>query len=249
MRWLAVACGLFAAGVLGLYLLVAGHRADLSRMPDAASAVSAQAVPAPQPAPAEAPAGSAAEVDAAPGSAPGATPGLDAAAGAAPADPLAATVERLRAGLPAVPSAAPPQDAPGEAMADAALPAADTPPDIPAAGDDPGAPGDAGQPDSPASSSADAAGPPARAESQVGPGSHVTAQGVRWALSVAGGRPSLVIPLDDGEAHVRVEPGFLSLDIHAMSRNVEAVRFLILHDYLGRAGDYLFTPDGRLARL
>ena len=245
MRWLTLACGLFAAGVLGLYLLVVGHRADLSRMPDAAPAVSVQAVPAPQPAPAEAPPGSAAEVDAAPPAA----PGPDAAAGATPADPLAATVERLRAGLPAVPSAVPPQDAPGEAMADAAPPAADTPPDIPAAGDDPGAPGDAGQPDNPASSSADAAGPPARAEPPVGPGSHVTAQGVRWALSVAGGRPSLVIPLDDGEAHVQVAPGFLRLDIHAMSRNVEAVRFLILHDYLGRAGDYLFTPDGRLARL
>jgi hypothetical protein len=246
MRWLALACGLFAAGVLGLYLLVAGHRADLSRMPDAAPAVSAQAVPAPQPAPAEAPADGAAEVDAAPG----AVPGPDAAAGAAPADPLAATVERLRAGLPAVPSAAPPQDAPGEAVAGAAPPVADTPQDMTAAPDDPGAPGGAGQPDNPASSSADAAGPPARAEPPVGPGSHVTAQGVRWALSVAGGRPSLVIPLDDGgEAHVRVEPGFLRLDIHAMSRNVEAVRFLILHDYLGRAGDYLFTPDGRLARL
>ncbi len=243
MRWLALACGLFAAGVLGLYLLVAGHRADLSRMPDEVSVASTQAAPAPAGAPA---AGGAAPADAAP----------DAAAGAAPADPLAAAVERLRAGLPAAPPAAGlqdagPQDAPGEATADAAPPGPDAPQDGAEARDDPGAQGDAARLDNPAASSADAAGtPPARVEPSVSPGRHVTAQGVRWALSVAGGRPSLVIPLDDGgEARVQVASGFLALNLHAMSRNVEAVRFRILHDYLGRAGDYLFTPDGRLARL
>jgi hypothetical protein len=238
MRWLALACGLFAAGAFGLYLLVAGHRADLSRMPDEAPArpaVSTEAGPAPQSSPP-------ADPVAAPPA--GGVPPTDATAGPVSTDPLAAAVERLRAGLPATP----PQPAPdGTAAAGAQGTPADQAGDAAssaAAQDDPG------PLDNPAVSSSEAAGPPAGAEPPVRPGRHVTALGVRWALSVAGGRPSLVVQLGDGgEAHVQVAPEFLALNIHAMSRNVENVRFLILHDYLGRPGDYLFTPDGKLARL
>ncbi len=235
MRWLTLlASGLFAAGVLGLYLLVAGHKADLSRMPDEPPpATSAPAVPVqtgPQAGVAQ----------------PAASPPGDAAP--APADPLSAAVERLRAGLPASPQPAAPQ--PGDEAAGSATP---RPPDAaapePAPGEDarPAGepqPDDAAPPDSPAASSAEAAGPP-----PVRAGAHVTALGVHWTLLAGGPVPAFVIHLGDGQdARVQVSPQFLALNLHAMSRNVENVRFLILHDYLGQAGDYLFTPDGRLAR-
>ena len=230
MRWLTLlASGLFAAGVLGLYLLVAGHKADLSRMPDEPPAAAmSTAIPA-QPVPAS-------------GVQP-VTPSAD----AAPVDPLAATVERLRAGLPASP---PPggSDAAGAVVPDqqdaaAAPPPSLTPPDDARSMEDPG-PIDPVPLDSPAASSAEAAGPP-----PVSAGPHVTALGVRWVLLSTGQTPGFVIQLGEGQdAHVQVSPQFLALNLHAMSRNVENVRFLILHNYLGRAGDYLFTPDGRLAR-
>ena len=98
--------------------------------------------------------------------------------------------------------------------------------------------------DNPAASSAEAAGP-----QPVSAGPHVTALGVHWVLLSATEAPAFVIHLGDAQdARVHVSPEFLALNLHAMSRNVENVRFLILRDYLGRAGDYLFTPDGRLAR-
>ncbi len=228
MRWLTLlASGLFAAGVLGLYLLVAGHKADLSRMPDEPPAV------------ATAPANPAPPVTAQP-------PAADAAP--APADPLAAAVERLRAGLPATPGGdAPPAAVP--APPDATATTVPTLPDpVPADGAataDDAEPADAPPPDNPAASSAEAAGP-----SLVRAGPHTTALGVHWTLLASANAPAFVIHLGNGQdAHVQVSPQFLALNLHAMSRNVENVRFLILHDYLGRAGDYLFSPDGRLARL
>lgn len=223
MRWLTLlASGLFAAGVLGLYLLVAGHKADLSRMPDERPSAALAQPPVVS--------------DAQPAAAP------------APVDPLAAAVDRLRAGLPASPP--PVGDAardvpPGQP--DAAVSAAPTPDTLPAddarGADDP-VPAEPAPLDNPAASSAEAAGPqPVRA------GPHVTALGVHWTLLASGEAPAFVIQLADGqEAHVQVSPQFLGLNLHAMSRNVENVRFLILHDYLGQPGPYLFTPDGRLAR-
>ncbi len=233
MRWLTLlASGLFAAGVLGLYLLVAGHKADLSRMPDdRPAAAPASAVPA-QPPPA------------AGGAQTAATPPGDAASVAT--DPLAAAVERLRAGLPASPP--PAGDTAGNAPAGQPDVAAAPLPD-PVPGDDARSTGDpaladAVPLDNPAASSAEAAGP-----LPVSAGQHVTALGVHWTLLAAREAPAFVIHLGDGQdARVQVSPQFLALNLHAMSRNVENVRFLILHDYLGQAGDYLFTPDGRLAR-
>ena len=99
-------------------------------------------------------------------------------------------------------------------------------------------------PDTPSASSAEAS-----ATATVRAGPHTTALGVHWTLLPAGEAPAFVIHLGGGQdAHVQVSPQFLALNLHAMSRNVENVRFLILHDYLGQGGDYLFLPDGRLAR-
>ncbi|MGI4977856.1 MAG: hypothetical protein ACRYG6_13025 [Janthinobacterium lividum] len=225
MRWLTLlAAGLFAAGVLGLYMLVAGHKADLSRMPGDPP-VPALAAPA-QPPPADTP--PAAAADAAP----------------APPDPLAATVERLRAGLPAAPAGDAAIPAQPYAAAPPAAPPDPLPPDAARSTDD-AAPGDTPPPDNPAASSAEAAAPPL-----VRAGQHTTALGVHWTLLASADAPAFVIHLGGGQdARVQVSPQFLALNLHAMSRNVESVRFLILHDYLGRAGNYLFTPDGRLARL
>ncbi|MGI3778105.1 MAG: hypothetical protein ACRYGC_12505 [Janthinobacterium lividum] len=228
MRWLTLlAAGLFAAGVLGLYMLVAGHKADLSRMPgEPPAAVPTLAAPPPP-----------------------AADALPQPAGAPPAysaDPLAATVERLRAGLPATP--APGADASSgqpDATATAVPPLPDPVPLDGTRSTDDAGPSDVLPPDNPAASSAEAVAPPL-----VRAGQHTTALGVRWTLLASADTPAFVIHLGNGQdARVQVSPQFLALNLHAMSRNVESVRFLILHDYLGRAGDYLFTPDGRLARL
>jgi hypothetical protein len=227
--------GTLATAAFGLYLVTRGH-GDAPSVPSAVPDRPAQAAAQPpvssqaiQPTPSPANAFG------------GQVPSLASAADAAmPADSLAATVQRLRV------ARAQGQEVPNQFGQSAALvppsgSSAETTSRLP----DGGASPPTTPTDNPVSTSAQSSA----TQRQVTAGRHTTATGVRWSLVNSGNTPSLVVDMGNGkEATVKVGAEFMKLDLHAMSRNVEHVSSLILGSYMGEAGNYLFTTDGRLFR-